>query len=375
MQDPVGRLVSEGVEHSTGVFTMDSEASRRKLAQLARLEPELMLGKLVQAAVAGKASQVRFRVRRQSLEADIHFPPGPASAKTRGYLKLALAWASYQEPRQLSWSCGSCQEPEASGSCHFVFESRVWEQLRALVTGRRNYHIFLSERTYLCPVPVYLDSVLVNRIPASLFNNASEVLRALPSATGFLAPSLSLFEASSVHIGDQQAARHASDHRGIGQRPVVVEGVPDARLESKSLHSEFQPEPWLPYEAEDVLLCASCENFGTSGWKVLEQWEWRNAQAYLSEIGSPRFTKVDRWVSFRYLSYRQDPCELWPVLDGVLLEMVLLPEGPPGCRVIQAVDGLRVDLDQRRLVQDERFQQFCRHLLEEVERMLQDKKR
>jgi len=74
-----------------------------------------------------------------------------------------------------------------------------------------------------------------------------------------------------------------------------------------------------------------------------------------------------RWISQCYPV--DQPSELWPVQDGLLLNKLLRPRCPGGFRVIMAVSGLNLDLDQLNLVQDELFHELEAELAPELERL------
>jgi hypothetical protein len=354
VSDPVERWAGEGAKDSSGAFSLDGEAARRKLA---RMNPDLWLGKLVQAAVCGGAREIRFRLGRFGVEARLALS-GDLSGRARSCVDMALALAGSLEPGKLTWD-----------GRVFLMQQKPLQQLRALLTGRRNRHLLLYERAYLCPIPVWLDGVLLNA-PRRLPSTGCEALRVAQSG-GFLAPSLTDLRATSVHLGGQHAAGWNSFGQGTSeQRLLVVEGLPQARLESRDLDRRLPSRDWVSSQDEDeeVVLCSSCLAKG----EVNEQWEWRNAGPYLSRMGQPcRFTRVDRWISYSLLPAR---CIAWPVRDGLLLDPIEI-DGPSGCRAIVAADNLKVDLDGMRLVENEALADWRKALLTDLERLRHEWKR
>ena len=82
---------------------MDLLAAQRKLAKVSQLEPGLMLGKILQAAVVARATQVRFAVSARDIVAKINFPEtARTDQEVQEHLATAFALAQGLRPRELT---------------------------------------------------------------------------------------------------------------------------------------------------------------------------------------------------------------------------------------------------------------------------------
>ncbi len=100
MTDPTSQLAAEGQHDSSGKFSLDLLAAHRKLSKLSQAQPGLMLGKLVQAAVAGQARALDFTIGSSQITARLHFDREAANQELV-QKHVALAVASH-----LSWQGG-----------------------------------------------------------------------------------------------------------------------------------------------------------------------------------------------------------------------------------------------------------------------------
>ena len=172
---------------------MDLLAAQRKLSKLAELEPGLMLGKLVQAAVVAQASQVRFAVGAGDLVAKINFPEtARADQEVQEHMATVFALAQGLRPRELTWLCGGITRnfvgpatgdgplaTEGLAVFRFGRPASLWQELRALVVARRDAAALLRQRAYLCPIPVFVDAVRINDPTRAGISSGLEVIQLL----------------------------------------------------------------------------------------------------------------------------------------------------------------------------------------------------
>ncbi|MBN9420779.1 hypothetical protein ABS71_19320 [bacterium SCN 62-11] len=379
--DPIAELVAEGRKESSGSFTMDLLAAQRKLAKVSQLEPGLMLGKIVQAAVVARATQVRFAVSARDIVAKINFPESARTdQEVQEHMATAFALAQGLRPRELTWTCAGLTRQftgrvsgegalKTEGLAVFRFEGRyptLWEEIRSWVVARRDAACLLRERAYLCPIPVFLDAVRLNHPGGSTGKQGAEVvqvtLRGGVPRERVLAPCPRSCSAQVVGIGDQvlrgkNAFWHTPDPR-FPLRTYILEGADRPRVSEPGSGTfvltniaHFNQNSGLPY--------------------VSKQWEWDNPDPYLS----PETTLESQFPSLcarRWISLFPDTkleSELWPVQDGLLLNKLPLSRCPGGARVIMPVREMNLDLDQLNVLQDERFQEIQEELMTELPRL------
>lgn len=176
LEEYLSQLQQEGKAQALDQsFSLDLAAQARKLSEFQFQNPALWILKLVQAAVASKAPEVRVTCTREILE--VRFRPqwkqpiefGPEAPTWISHLHLGLLAALSLENTalDLSWKSRSLYSrgrvPAAEGS-----DLRLYVQRRP----RPFWHFFdrmradiaktLSERCALCPIPVRLDYRPVN---------------------------------------------------------------------------------------------------------------------------------------------------------------------------------------------------------------------
>ena len=122
--DPIQQLVAEGQKDSSGRLSLDLRAIRRTLARVSKLEPGLMLGKLVQAAVVAQARRVRFTLTEREVQARIDFrDPVVQPDLVRQNLAAAFVLAQGLEPLKLSWDCVGEKRREGHGEGPLVLKN------------------------------------------------------------------------------------------------------------------------------------------------------------------------------------------------------------------------------------------------------------
>lgn len=378
--DPIGELVEQGRHDSSGQFSLDLLGARRKLGKISQAQPGLMLGKLVQAAVAGNSRFIRFTVGAHQISASLDFPAQVEGDVTvQKHLSLAFALAQTLNPTQLSWKQGgvvhNLREPgrlsqplPLTGEASFLFRLRpagFWDSLRGLLGLRHDSQRLLYERCLRCPIPVLLDNRQLNN-PAWAGQGVQQcdvVELALPEATPsqiILASTKGLDGYGIVWLNERRFQAHPLSR----DCDCVMLEVP----EDPEVHVS-------PRGSVGFLLAKKFEYFtesdGDGGYRqaerVLERTEWLNCNRYFSQDLPQRSFRARTWVR---MTRNPTPSTLQPVVDGLTLEKVELSNCPPGCLVIRAVSQLGVDLDQLNLIRDEAFKAMESELAVLLERCL-----
>ena len=392
--DPISQLVAEGRKVSSGSFTMDLLAAQRKLSKVAELEPGLMLGKIIQAAVVAQATQVRFAVSARDIVAKINFPESARTdQEVQEHMATAFALAQGLRPRELTWTCGGVTRSfvgrvsgegalRTEGLAVFRFEGRypsLWEELRAMVVARRDAACLLRERAYLCPIPVFVDAVRVNQPAQAGIQPGCDILqlsrRGILPRNQVLAPSPRACRAQKVLLGEQTFQGKTS----FGEEPspmhplktLILEGTQNPRAAEREIPLQEQLDLRSVVTSPGLALCNQVQRSDGLLNRITRQTDWLNPEAHLSpETTRESFDPTlyaQRWIS--RLDKVQLPSELWPVQDGLLLNKVLLPNCPVGFRVIMPVREMNLDLDQLNVLQDEIFQELQENLNGELKRL------
>ena len=389
--DAISQLVAEGRRESTGSFSMDVIAAQRKLSNVARLEPGLLLGKLIQAAVAAGATQIRFTVEREAVQAKINFPErARTDQRVQQYLASAVALGQSLSPRELFWECAGKRRHfaqkqstdgwlDTEGPCLFRYLAPAlgfWEGLKSSIFGRNSMHNLVHRRVYLCPIPVYLDGARMNapRAPSQAREGLEAILLAsldVPSGQRMAMPPLCDLEPSRVRIGEHRCSGSNSFGGSRSSTFAFLEGAVQPEVKRRENPQRLSPasKGHLRAEGGGVVLCNSTSYGADSCPQVHYQWEWSNSLAYLSSWTTPQ-GQVPHLCARRWIRLGTNlASQLWPVQDGLLLNPIELKRLPAGTQVIMPVGDLNLDLDQLNLVQDELFQQFEAQLAAEVERL------
>lgn len=371
---------------------MDVIAAQRKLTTVARLEPGLLLGKLIQAAVAAQASQIRITVEREGVQAKINFPErARTDQRVQQYLATAVALGQALAPRELFWEARGQRRPFANressdgwltteGLCVFCFvgpKLSFWEGLKLSLTGRHSMHTLVHGRAYLCPIPVYLDGARMNepRPPRQVKDSLDAFHLAsvdVPCGQRMSAPPVCDLAPRCARILDQDYVGRTSFQVNFDKNSVLIEGCVAPEVALRHVPAGMYPASrgHLRPAAGGMVLCNLCKARSELSPRVEHQWEWLNAGPYLNQATTPQgqvsHLHARRWIR---LGGDDTSSELWPLQDGLLLNPLELRRCPKGAQVIMPVGDLALDLDQLNLVQDEVFQEFELHLAEEITRL------
>lgn len=314
------------------------------------------LGKLVQAAVAGGAAQIRFAVSAQDITAKIHFPEvSEAQPQFQEYVAEAAHLARSVSPRRLEWRCqaqtvdlkGEFSPLPAQGPATFYLEHGgwvLWNELRDLLGSRGDAHHLLYQRACLSPVPVFVDAARINTCQKLARWGPHNALRLAPTHGPSRIKMLGLAPLAAGAGRVEFAGRSlVCDLAPVGQvlPAYFLEGAHEPRFDHVLAAPDRRVIPELTHP-HALALCGFgvMEPVGDHhAFFLKEQWEWLNPGHHVSlattKKGDPPSLLVNRWLQFDPDSTRVS--ELWPLQDGLLLEPILLPQAPSGCRVI-AVD-------------------------------------
>lgn len=377
---------------------MDLLAAQRKLAKVSQLEPGLMLGKILQAAVVARATQVRFAVSAYDIQAKINFPEtARTDQEVQEYMATAFALAQGLRPRKLSWQCGGLTRHftgrvsgegalKTEGLAIFRFEGRypsLFEEIRSWVVARRDAACLLHERAYLCPIPVFLDAVRVNAPEAAKILPGCEVVQlalrgGLPRHR-VIAPCPRQCRSQVVWLNEQvvrggKAFGETPDPR-FRPKAYILEGADAPQLTERNFtayeYVDSRPTLAASHGPATLVLSNTTNGRTESLNHVSSQWEWNNADAYLS-LDTTRESYLQTLCARRWISLfpnESQQSELWPVQDGLLLNKVPLSRCVGGCRVIVPVREMNLDLDQLNMLQDEVFQALQDELATELPRL------
>ena len=202
IQQVLATLHDDGHIDSSGRFTMDPRKAAEKYRTIVDQQPALGLLKMVQAAVALRSGGIEVRLPRTGWEASFCLPalsagllqalhyPGLASGLTDGKLRawahLRVAWEAalasradvvslevWSRDMRLRWSFADgdftarlSEESSNDAGAQLTVQdsSRSWWHL----WSNRNFHLDLqaglTSRCAFCPVPIRLDSRVINPI-------------------------------------------------------------------------------------------------------------------------------------------------------------------------------------------------------------------
>jgi hypothetical protein len=183
---------SEGTLVDTGSITLNAVKAREKLSKFSFPEPGLWVVKLVQAAVACGASEIRFEFHRQKVKVRFGNAAGWqadqimalltsgqfSSDRALMHLQAGLSAATCAENEALAWSCGGktvrllpdsteVEEDDNTDHVHitaFRVHRRMSLTERFTSPIRHQFHQTaheykaLVDRAVFSPVPVFLDN-------------------------------------------------------------------------------------------------------------------------------------------------------------------------------------------------------------------------
>jgi len=316
------------------------------LADVAVTRPGLMLSGLVQAAVAGNAEEIRFLIGASEIRAKIHYPSTSwPNARVQSHIARSIAVAQLLRASEISWECGGekrcfteIKETEPvvpnRGLCIFRFASRpasFWEGLRELLGIRHRAHKELYERCLFCPVPVFVDGVRVNN-PAPIRRGAGcEVITLAPPGAP---PGLVILTPTQARLGFgliSIAGRTFKSEPDLYGQTLILEETGEPQFETHTLP-----------EALGVTVAKLFQPYVDDGGYVheitRERTDWLNAAPFLARWDKHfECFRARRWLR---LTDEKRPSAWRPIVDGVQLDDVVIPNSPAGCLVIENVSEL-----------------------------------
>ena len=384
-------------------FTLDLEAQARKICRYQSETPALWLLKLVQAAVASGAPEVRIQLKRNTLEG--RFLPGEQGRCLKlhdenqpvwvGHLRLALlaALSLQASAVELGWGDQILYR-------HGEPEEYQGQEIRLWVRRRRrsfwpfgdaelsNIHRSLSLHCAHCPIPIRLDSRVLN-----LSNLESSP--GIPTFPGRRA----MNETAATYTW---LAERSWFSEGKGHFPLACPALRPSRILCLAGNSLVEPsEFWFP--------CPSCHHvletaqglhqhslpgivddrsrivlevqYSTppdgSGARFTGIRSLDSSDFALTQFSAP-FSGIGmklpamacrRWLGLAALG--QGPGRLFYVRDGVLLEPVSAPSAFGATTAVIADSSVATDLSQLKVIEEETVQADRQWLALEEERLFE----
>lgn len=190
----LAREQTQGVlEQETGEFHINRLQAMKKLAAFSLPEPGLWLVKIVQAAVAAGADEVRVRLLRHKVKVDFSNPCQwsankilghlsghiPSDARALFHLKAGLLAASEGLKQAMEWSCGGTrvclseqdsvgEEAPDDGSFQLVVSrptrpevkpDKFNSPIRYLFRKTAHEYKALVDRCRVSPIPIWIDGL------------------------------------------------------------------------------------------------------------------------------------------------------------------------------------------------------------------------
>lgn len=396
--DPIQSFAGQDVTpESSGAFTVDLRAAAHRYEQQARREPSLMLARLVQATVAAGGTQVRLELNNGIIEAQLCLPENGSSETAQAHLRAAILLARSLQPRRLTWHCqGQSVDLLAEdaflpaqgqqgfplqGLARWHFEPRPRRLWSVLTGGRRPDHMaFLHARCCFAPIPICVNGSpplgnAFGGVRPHLLNLEFAwlhlVQRSAPRRLALVAPEPEFFAPGTVQLGSVEVQGSAPFGSRTTDRRLVLSGVEEPEVRCVDLFEKvvlYSPD----LRSRPALALTNSTVPAGDSLLVRRLWEWTNGHAYQCDEVSggkpPRYLLasiwVNRWEDERHLS------ELYPVLDGVVLNKVERSDFPRGYRVYFAGPDLNVDFSGLNVVQDSTFERYLRGISEQLQVLL-----
>lgn len=352
-----------------GTFTQDFRAAARKKAELARQEPGLMLGRLLQVAVAWNARSVHFIIESNDLEVRIKHGGASPIPIMEDYLKGAFLLAAALEPSDTRWTHGETEARYRYYERHLAF----WEALKRELFKRTRYHPWLFQHCRFCPIPVFLDGCRLNN-PFPL-EGSLQVMEVVPAST----PTRHRLIAPSPRgLGSTKTCLDGKCYQGINSFGTISPepwrgGGQTLWLEGpKKVKVEKRPALGPGHDHVTLVTEYTMQEFHH---QTVAQWDWLEAGDYRSPATtpttSPTHMNVRYWLS--HDPQARYPATLHPVRDGLLLESVSLDDFPKGSRLVLATPDLTLDVEERRVIQDEAFRNLVQPIQKRLEQILKER--
>lgn len=431
--DDLAKQLEEGKVDSSGRFTLSPEAYAKQYGPLIALEPNIFLGRLLQAANVSDAKEVRYLLRTNSVQITIalsdaaeymdmlhYFSEGrlPRSA-TQHYLHLAFSSALARIPKVLRWrvtgplggyTVDLLEEKEPGvlardRSAEAVLDVEFSEPVGLLnqissylgfskywIGLRAGIHSFLTRRCCFSAVPVRLDDVMLQFNPdrafISLLDNSRAIskanypLRAVqmellakfsPKAKVFNGPSPASLRAMQCLLGQRLYGTSDDGVFAARSRLRWDQGTRLLKLDIPGSYTvaEHASSREGVWELEQFV-AGEYERLTRGEIELLQlkrQWTLKADRFSLPEATA--FSKPSQLCCTKLLALREENYRsfLVPIKDGFALTTEMLESWPPGSIVVAAVPDSKVDGLGLRIVQDEAYQTLISETGEELERL------
>ena len=367
IEDFLGGLRDEGVVESSSVFTLSPEEARRKLEEFQRATPAYYLLRLVQAAVAGGATQVRFRIGRHLTRVTIEglaqpflgdeldeLAPRPTDPDWLSHLKAAVNAALCLKPSEMRVVYGEYQrtfvgEPGRSGrtkpGLHFEVR-RVSEGLLGSILGdaasRGAEHRGLFQSGQVCPIPLRAGRFHFNQFDLTAL---LPVIKPRKLGRVYLLPG-SLLATAHYLVTESEQSCFLS--------PGLVGGA-GYHVGAQQVLANKNPGTASP------IVAFHYDHFGTplefsSGLQV--------PPAALSEVNRRTALKCSRFLALRL--HLEGPGCLFVVRHGILMGRIYCDLGCPGALALVAVDDVKTDASGLRPVLDDSLEDLIASLRTDI---------
>lgn len=418
LADHLEALLTQGRVESSGVFTLAVKQAHLKLGKFQHVNPAFYLLKAVQGAVAAGSPAVHVKLGRRDVR--VEFSPSLGPELLRGlpdrligmqmgqkdaldHLVMASSAAQSLSPACLGWIYSSPTEgfsvkieadsfetrvaPPAPGPPKIVFYMRRKGGLLDQLAQLTSEHNSVGERFALCPIPVYLDSRVVNgeRWPGKEFltlfrfdhppERLNPALRLLltPPAPGALVPPCL----------QQLSARHYDLGARLESVRCLQEASPTALMQLRwhttgpllTLTTAPAVQGWRSM----LYYVSEYHNFPVlqSGVMLRDYFEWglirRQQLLVLAGPPSPVPRGGPPCHAMLALTGLNQPARLWFVQNGMLLDGMQADVGCPGLLAWIGDVGLATDLSQVRVVENERYGETLQWLRQEAALMRKEK--
>lgn len=432
LEDFLSNLRADGAGQGQGQFSIDLLAAEGRLAGLQN-QPGLFLVKLVQAAVAAGAHGIDIRLDRQwvsvevssgedlfqveELQGALHGPfishPRPAVTHLAWAFLLAHPWEDLKiksGPNSFRAEQGWIEEPGSGPGLSLLFQRHgnemAWLASLKNATALSREHLLLMERCCYAPIAIKVDGRLVNN--PEYFGNqlsASEIRhpnvmalvlrphyvheplvdRKYLASDGprFLGPLPTNRTCHYLSVDEQTLAVVPQDDPGFHSNAMhLSEWFTDSSCSGLSLIEEsglsLNPEAWLREDRYPLF-------YGNKLFKTLTvSARMEEMRPFLSCVWSGACTEQPE-IYARYTDFPlpmvsrrvilplgiEGPARLIPILYGVALDPIDLPDQIPGLVALATDDQLSTDLSHLKAVDNEVVEQMRRMVAADGREMAQ----
>ncbi|MCA9794158.1 MAG: hypothetical protein KC910_20260 [Candidatus Eremiobacteraeota bacterium] len=343
-----------GQIESQGRFTLALAKARTKLQKYQLENPSYYILKMVQAANALGATEMRIAIDYESTRLGMLMPAAPSvhelvealqlppQGGALRHLALSLNAGLGTALEELEWTVQGAERSH---------RLRVVGETAQLSSGDGNPEL---GENWLCQLVLTRLSGVGLKSAAQTRAVADEYLalvrRCRFSPLEFWVDGRSVWEPWSPSSGtvDYLATRYVL--AGYGQSHFMVDAPPWSELDwrEEELHGRWVGPPGLFFKR-------SAFADKVPSWLV-----------QVSRPISPDVARLPCRGALRFARQLEGPTLLWLIMDGVLLPPIELRIGLPGLEALAVWDGLKVDLSEFGVIRDEAFADLVAWLKEEA---------